>query len=86
MAMKIDAIMYERRKTTKRGRNGDSYSTMRPIRSQLNIVVEIEMKNLARNMNTSAIPSTKANLAEFFKIRMKELRAEEQKFSKKYSV
>jgi len=41
-------------------------------------VVDTAMKVLAKNMNASAIPSTKANLAEFFKISKKLCRAEGQ--------
>ena len=38
----------------------------------------VEIKNFARNMNISAIPSTKANLDLFFRSRMKEFKDEEQ--------
>lgn len=40
-----------------------------------------EMESLAINMKTSEKPSTKANFAAFFNIRIKALSAEEQKLS-----
>ena len=64
--------------------SGDSTSVMAPMTSKLSAVIAVEMKNLVRNMKKLAMPSTKLNLAAFFRIKMKELRAEEQKLSPSY--
>ena len=45
------------------------------------IVVEIAMKNFARNMKASLKPSTNANFAAFFKIKRKLCKADGQKDS-----
>jgi hypothetical protein len=49
--------------------------------TKLLTVENTEIQNFAMNMNASEKPSTKANFALFFRIRMKAFSAEEQKLS-----
>ena len=51
------------------------------IQNQQSTVVVIEIVRRAINMKMPPIALTKENLAAFLRIRMKALRAEEQKFS-----
>ena len=59
---------------------GDSFKLNFSIRSPV-IVVKMEIDNFAINMKNSENPSTNANLALFFSIRINELSADEQKLS-----
>ena len=84
MDTKIPAIMKAMKRITRPGTIGEltglsvsAYFKM----TKLVTVEKTEMQNFAMNMNASANPSTNANLALFLRIKMKALRAEEQKLS-----
>jgi hypothetical protein len=80
MAMKTEAITHVRMKMVISGKKADSSSGDHHLISHLEMkVVRAVMRNLARKMNTSAIPSTKPNFTEFFNIMMKASMAEWQK-------
>ena len=84
MDTKIPATMKAMKRITRPGTIGEltglsasAYFMM----TKLVTVEKTEMQNFAMNMNASANPSTNANLALFLRIKMKALRAEEQKLS-----
>jgi hypothetical protein len=70
--MNWDATKYANTKMNTQGRVGSILiPVIGPSRKYPQRVVDIAITDLARNMKPSAIPSTKANLAEFLRIKRK---------------
>jgi hypothetical protein len=82
IAMNFEATNQAKKKMIKQGAVGSTFTPVIGFSSEYPmIVVEIAMKNFARNMNASLRPSTNANFAAFFKINRKLCRADGQKDS-----
>ena len=86
IAMKTEERMYEKRKMTMSGTTNDWTLVHHPRKRYITEVVAILTRNLAKNMNTSAIPSTNPNLTEFLRMRTKEWRADVQKLSEEIAM
>ena len=71
------------------GRTGELIGVAVKLHFMIKRLVTVEkkeMESLAMNIKKSAKPSTNANFAEFFKIKMNTFRAEEQKLSLEIAI